>query len=211
MVNDMPRPPKDEVAASTTITLRLTPDDRQRIDRQIEARAADLPERSMSALLRRLVRDGEEGVLLRLTPEERALLDRLVVERTAELARLGVYEARVTPSSVVVGLIRDAARAKSLLAPGGPQASAPQVSAPTSPAGLEAPVKAAPLRPASLDPARVQAALDAAVKGGAKQADIARKTGIDSGHLSRFKRDGVGLSAEKLETLAKTLNMSARD
>lgn len=207
----MPRPPKDEVAASTTITLRLTPDDRQRIDRQIEARAADLPERSMSALLRRLVRDGEEGVLLRLTPDERGLLDRLVVDRTAELVGLGVYEAHVTPSSIVVGLIRDAARAKGLLAPGGPQASAPQVSAPTSPPKLEAPVKAAPSRSASLDPARVQAALEAAVKGGMKQVDIARKTGIDSGHLSRFKKDGVGLSLERLDSLAKALGMNATD
>ena len=201
----MPRPPKDDVAASTTITLRLTPDDRQRIERQVEARAAELPERSMSALLRRLVRDSEEGVLLRLPPEERALLDRLVADRTAELARLGVYEAHVTPSSIVVGLVRDAARAKGLAPP------APQVSAAAVDPPAEAPARAAPKRAAPLAADKVQAALVAATEGGATQADIARRTGIDSGHLSRFKRQGTGLSPENLEKLAEALGMRPED
>ncbi len=108
----MPRKPKDDVAASTTITLRLTPDDRQRIERQIKARAAELPEPSISALLRRLVRDGEDAVLLRLAVEDRALLGRLVHERIAELAKMGVHEAVVTESSVLVALIREAGKAR---------------------------------------------------------------------------------------------------
>lgn len=203
----MPRPPKDEVATSTTITLRLTPDDRQRIERQVDARAADLPERSMSALLRRLVREAEEGVLLRFPPEERALLDRLVADRTAELARLGVYEAHVTPSSIVVGLIRDAARAKGLVPSGSPELDA----TPAEPRRPEPPTKTTPKRPAPLDPARVHAALQAATEGGMKQADIARKAGIDAGHLSRFKRDGSGLSPENLERLAEAIGTHRKD
>lgn len=190
----MPRPPKDEVAASTTITLRLTPDDRQRIDRQIEARAAELSERSMSALLRRLIRDGEEGVLLRLTPEDRAALDRLVADRAAELAKLGVYEAQVTPSSVVVGLIRDAARSKGLLASGEPQASA----GPAAPRGAAPP-----------DVASVRAALVAALEGGASQAEIGRKAGISPAQIFRFKKEGTGIGAENLGKLAKALGMTS--
>jgi len=112
----MPRKPKDDVAASTTITLRLTPDDRQRIERQIKARAAELPDPSISALLRRLVRDGEDAVLLRLAVEDRALLGWLVRERVAELAKLGVHEAHVTETSVLVALIREAAKARGFTA-----------------------------------------------------------------------------------------------
>ncbi len=119
----MPRKPKDDVAASTTITLRLTPDDRQRIERQIKARAAELPEPSISALLRRLVRDGEDAVLLRLAVEDRALLGRLVHERIAELAKMGVHEAVVTESSVLVALIREAGKARALTTSSGSQAS----------------------------------------------------------------------------------------
>ncbi len=202
----MPRPPKDDVAASTTITLRLTPDDRQRIERQVEARAAELPERSMSALLRRLVRDSEEGVL-RLPPEERALLDRLVTDRTAELARLGVYEAQVTPSSIVVGLVRDAARAKGL-APSAPQVSAAAV----EPSKSETPAKEASKPPAAPDAKRVHAALVAVLEGGTvKQGDLARQTGIDTSHLYRFKKSGAGLGAERLEKLAQALGVHPKD
>ena len=130
----MPRKPTDNVAANKTITIRLTPNDRDRVDRIMAARAAELPERSLSALLRRLVRDADDGTMVRiraeehatmvrLPAEERALLDRLVAARAEELARLGVDEANVTPESVVVRLIREAARAKGITAPAAPQAA----------------------------------------------------------------------------------------
>lgn len=108
----MPRKPKDDVAASTTITLRLTPDDRRRIERQIKARSAELPEPSISALLRRLVRDGEDALLIRLSVEDRELLGRLVSERVEQLAKLGAHEAHVTEASVIVTLIREAAKTR---------------------------------------------------------------------------------------------------
>jgi hypothetical protein len=193
----MPRKPKDDVAATTTITLRLTPDDRQRIDRLVELRGSELPERSISALLRRLVREAENAATVRLPADERALLDRLVAARAEELARLGVYEAHVTPSSVMVGLIREAARSKGIVAPAAPQAT-------------EAP-PAVPPRPAASDPARVKDALVAAIENGARQADIARKTGVDSGQLSRFKATGSGISPENLTKLSKVLESLSDD
>lgn len=201
----MPRKPKDEVAATRTVTLRLIPNDRERVDRLIQARAAELPEPSISALLRRLLREAEDVSGVRLPAEERALLDRLVAARAEELARLGVYEAHVTPSSVMVGLIRDAARSKGLDAP----AAQPATEAPAEPADAEPQVKATPKDSAGPDPARVHAALVAALDGGAMQADIARKAGLDSGHLSRFKAKGSGLSPERLARLAKAIESSA--
>lgn len=193
----MSRKPKDEVAASSTITLRLTPDDRQRVERLIRLRGAELPERSMSALLRRLVRDAEDAVVLRIPAEDRATLDRLVSDRAAELVRLGVYEAQVTASSVLVGLIRDAARARGILA----SSASPQASLTPEPAKLEAPAREAD----PLEPARIRTALIAAIEGGASQAEIARKAGIDAGQLSRFKREGNGLSPEKIARLAEAI------
>lgn len=200
----MSRKPKDDVAASTTITLRLTPDDRQRIDRQIDARAADLPEQSMSALLRRLVRDAEEGVLLRLPAEDRALLDALVKERAAEILRLGVYEANVTPTSVMIGLIREAAKGRGI-----PLTSTLPAST-LEPPRHDASAKAPPTRAADPDAATVHPALVAALEQGATQAEIAKRTGIDAGQLSRFKRTGSGLSPENLSKLAEALEAPAR-
>lgn len=212
----MSRKPKDDVAASRTITLRLTPDDRERIDRLVEARGAELPERSLSALLRKLVREAEDATMVRiaadeyarmvpLPAEERALLDRLVAARAEELARLGVYEAHVTPSSAMVGLIRDAAHSKGLVAAAVPQAP----DTPSQPATVEPPVKAAAKGPTGPNPARVKAALVAALDGGTTQADIARKAGLDSGQLSRFKASGSGLSPESLTKLSKALETNA--
>ncbi|MEZ4297391.1 MAG: hypothetical protein R3B70_20670 [Polyangiaceae bacterium] len=200
----MPRKPKDEVAATTTITLRLTPDDRERIERLVELRGPELPERSMSALLRRLVREAEDLTTVRLPADERALLDRLVVARGEELARLGVYEASATPSSVMVGLIREAARSKGLDAPSPP----PTPEAGAQPASVEPPHRA-PKPPAGLDPANVKAALVAAIEGGARQSEIARQAGLDSGQLSRFKASGSGLSADSLARLSKAVGMNA--
>lgn len=199
----MSRKPKDEVAASTTITLRLTPDDRERVERLIRARGAELPEPSMSALLRRLVREAEGAVVLRVPDEERAMLDHLVSERSAELARLGVYEAQVTASSVLVGLIREAARGRGVL-PSSPSSGSPSVAPSPEPAKLEAPAQQA----AGLDRTRVRSALLAAIEGGTTQADIARRSGVDAAQVSKFCRLGTGLSPDRVADLAKALESS---
>lgn len=203
----MSRKPKDTVAASTTASLRLTPDDRARIVRLIEARADELPERSLSALFRRLVRDAEGASTIRLPPEETALLSRLVEARSASAARIG---AIVTPVSLVCGVIRDLARAEGLDAPAAPQA----IEAPTRPAAPTTPEtgaegKAQRREDTAPNAAHVKAALLAALAAGQKQADIAKKAGIDSGHLSRFKAKGSGLSPESLGKLAKVVGTSA--
>lgn len=198
----MSRKPKDNVAASRTLTLRLTPDDRARMDRVTEARAAELPERTVSALIRHLVKEAEEAPTPRLPADDRALLGLLVAARAEELARLGVSEteAKVTPSSVLRTLIREAARAKGIAAP----AAAQPPAGPSQPAEPpEAPKPAAP------DPARVKAAFLAALERGVSQASIAREAGIDSGQLSRFKAKGSGMSPENLEKLADALKKCA--
>jgi len=205
----MPRPPRDEVAATKTITMRVTEANKARFERQIEARAAELPERTMAALLLRLVQDSEEGGLLKLPAEDRALLEGIVNDRAEELRRLGVSEAesRVTPASVMVGLIRDAAKARGIAA--ATVASAPHAAeSPPAPRAAEPPAKGPRKQAAAADGASVHAALLAAVEGGATQAAIAKRAGIDSGQLSRFKREGTGLSLENLAKLAVALERS---
>lgn len=200
----MSRKPTDDVAASTTVTLRLTPDDRARIDRQIATRT-DLPERTISALLRRLVREAEGGAIV-LPSEERALLEGLVKQRAEELARLtdGDGEVRVTASSILRRIIRDAAKARGITAP--PTTSEPATSAAAEPTAHDEPEKAHPTAP---DVAAVHAALLAAVKQGTSQRQIAKGAGIDPGQLSRFVREGSGLSADRLVRLADALEKRA--
>lgn len=196
----MPRAPRNEVAANKTITMRVTEADKARFERQIEARAADLPERTMTALLRRLVQDSEEGPFGGLPADERAMLDGLVRDRAEELHRLGVYEARVTPTSVMVGLIRDAAKARGILASAAP-ITGPAAKAPPK----EPPGKAPAEHVAGPDASSVHAALLVALENGATQAGIAKRAGIDSGQLSRFKREGSGLSPESMTKLARAI------
>lgn len=203
----MPRTPRDEVAANKTITMRVTEANKARFERQIEARAADLPERTMAALLLRLVQDSEEGALRVLPAEDRALLDGLVNDRAEELRRLGVYEAKVTPASVIVGLIRDAAKARGIAA--ATVTSAPHAAeSPPVPRAAEPPAKASRKRAAPVAGASVHTALVAALDGGATQADIARRAGIDPGQLNRFKQDKAGLSPERLAKVAAALKSS---
>lgn len=207
----MPRKPRSEVAATKTITLRVTPDDKARYERQIAARAADLPERTMAALLRRLVQDSEEGVALVLPSDVRALLDALVRERAEELRRLNVHEARATPGGVIVGLILDAAKARGITAPTTPAESAPphRAEEPTTPAHVEhAPAKASRKRAPLSDGEKVHVALVAALERGAKQTDIAKRTGVDKSHLSRFVKTKKGLSPENLTKLSAALESS---
>ena len=205
----MARTPRDEVAATKTITMRVTEANKARFERQIEARAAELPERTMAALLLRLVQDSEEGGLLKLPAEDRALLEGIVNDRAEELRRLGVSEAesRVTPASVIVGLIRDAAKARGIAA--ATVASAPHATeSPPAPRTAEPPAKVSRKRAAPVAGASVHAALVAALESGATQADIARRAGIDPGQLNRFKQDKARLSPERLAKVAAALKSS---
>ena len=205
----MARTPRDEVAATKTITMRVTEANKARFERQIEARAAELPERTMTALLLRLVQDSEEGGLVKLPAEDRGLLEGIVNDRAEELRRLGVSEAesRVTPASVIVGLIRDAAKARGIAA--ATVASAPHATeSPPAPRTAEPPAKVSRKRAAPVAGASVHAALVAALESGATQADIARRAGIDPGQLNRFKQDKARLSPERLAKVAAALKSS---
>lgn len=210
----MPRKPRSEVAATKTITLRVTPDDKARYERQIAARAADLPERTMAALLRRLVQDSEEGLTLRLPAHVRALLDALVRDRDEELRRLNVHEAQATPVGVIVGLILDAAKARGLTAPSTSSEKPHAESAPTARTegadehAEQASGKATRKRSQPTDGAKVHAALVAAIGRGATQADFAKRAGIDKSHLSRFVKSKKGLSPEILSKLSSVLESS---
>jgi hypothetical protein len=160
-----------------------------------------------------------ETLTLRLTPDDRALLDRLIDLRAAELADDGI---EVTAASYVRGLIRRDAKVRGLL----PEARDPQPR--LAPAALASPVAVvkAPTADAiaptdheppadrgarggkaatPLDPVQVRADLVRALQGGVAQADVGRRSGIDSGQLSRFKMNKGGLSDDSLARLAAAL------
>ncbi|MBK8257021.1 MAG: hypothetical protein IPK82_30650 [Polyangiaceae bacterium] len=206
----MARPIRGDVAADKTITMRVTAPDKARFERQIETRAPELRERTMTALILRLLEDSEKGIhtpadadetLLRVLPEpERALLKKLVEARIAALRALGVdhHEARVGPVSVVTKLIRDA---------GAGDAGAGSVASPAE-SGFE-PVRTQQGSPNAkrepLNASDVHAALLAALDRGQKQSDLANAADIDPGQLARFKRSVSGLSSEKLTKLDRVI------
>lgn len=83
--------------------------------------------------------------------------------------------------------------------------------APTPAKVVEAPKTkpAAPKKTESApDAAAVHAALQRALAGGRKQAEIRKLAGIDTGQMSRFATKGTGLSAAKLAPLAKVLGLA---
>lgn len=206
----MARKPIGNVATSKTITLRLTDDDHALIQRQV-AKHPDLPERSMSALLRRLVMDAQEGPFRALPPDARTLLEALVKDRAEELRRLDVPEASADPWLVIARLIRDAAKAKGIttspehaahVEPKAAPAIAQVTSEPTEP-------KAPPAKVATPDGKLVHAALLAAMKEKRSQRSIAKAAQVDPGQLSRFAKQGTGLSAESLTKLSEVLQKKA--
>lgn len=142
----------------------------------------------------------EATLTLRMTDADRAHLDRLVAMRAAELAEMGADEADVSAASFVRGLIRREAKAKGLLGP-------------TTSAGPSGKADAPPVTPASPksiaadepDADAVHAALLRAIGGGAVAAEIARRSGVDSSSLSKFKSRDRSLSAEKLRALSAIL------
>lgn len=128
------------------------------------------------------------------------MLDGLVRDRAEELQRLGVYEARVTPTSVMIGLIRDAAKARGIVASAAPVAEPAVKLSPK-----EAPKTPHPAHPEAPDASSVHAAFLVALENGTTQARIAKRAGIDSGQLSRFKKEKTGLSPESLTKLARAI------
>lgn len=162
-----------------------------------------------------------ETLTLRLTTDDRTLLDRLVGLRAAELADEGI---EVTAASYVRGLIRRDAKTKGLLQ----EVKDPEPR--TAPAAIASPMeagKASSVDPSDasdrgpsverasrggkasppLDAVQVRAALVQALDGGTAQADIARRSGIDRGQLSRFKTEKGGLSPEALAKLAAAVKV----
>jgi hypothetical protein len=145
----------------------------------------------------------EVTLTLRMTDHDRALLDRLIALRVEELAELGADEIEVTAASYVRGLIRREAKAKGVTAAlAAQEASAkPPAQAPAP----EAPPKPTTRTPEEAEAAEVHAAFLRAVEKGETQAQIAEKTGIDAGALSKFKKNGSGLSPEKIKKLRRIL------
>lgn len=136
----------------------------------------------------------EVTLTLRMTEHDRAALDRLVVLRAEELSEMGATEHEVTAASYLRGLIRREAKAKGIT-----------ITMAATPAAPSAPAPTPPQVAADSRTAKVRAALRRATEAGEKQAQIAKRAGIDAGALSRFLKTGKGLSDEKLESLAKTL------
>lgn len=139
----------------------------------------------------------EVTLTIRMTDNDRSLLDRLVALRAEELVELGADEIDVTAASYVRGLIRREAKAKGIT-------SAPA----TPPAPAEHPPPAAIVKaPDDVpDAAAVQAALLRALEAGEVQRHLADRAGIDPSLLSKFKKSGAGLSAEKRRSLMDILS-----
>lgn len=134
----------------------------------------------------------EVTLTLRMTPDDRTLLDKLVALRAAELAEMGATEVDVTSASYLRGLIRREAKAKGITP------TAVQVTAPAKPIAAAKPSGAE-------DPLRV--ALNSAIERGETQANIAKRAKVDASLLSKFRRDGRGLSPESREKLERTLKV----
>ena len=121
------------------------------------------------------------SVTFRLEPEERATLARLMAEQQAALERAGAIGVRVSATTVLRGLLREA---------GKPSGAAAVLKAP-------APVLS-PLEES------VRARLEVAITGGRSLRAIGRAVGLDSSRLSVFRR-GISLSPEVLDALADEL------
>ncbi len=141
---------------------------------------------------------GTDTLTLRLTKEDKAALDELVEVERVELAARGVA---VSLAQYVRGLIRTAHAAmvaKRQAAPAAtPPATVPAAPSPKSARPAPAPTEAPPTE------AQVRRKLQASKL---TQADLSRRTGIDTAMLSRFKSGKKPLSPEKLARLAVALD-----
>ena len=146
---------------------------------------------------------GTDTLTLRLTKEDKAALDELVEVERVELAARGVA---VSLAQYVRGLIRTAHAAMVAKRQAAPAATPPA----TVPAAAPAPTPPARTTPAP-SPSKVAAPTEAEVRRKLKaskltQADLSRRTGIDTAMLSRFANGKKPLSPEKLARLAVELD-----
>lgn len=176
--------------------------------------------------------DQTQQLAFRLTHAEVAWLqaeaDRLSAETmlsvsmTAVVRRLIAMAMRGSPTVVPVAVAPAPAPTAAPVADPRqlaiPVAAAPApVPAKVVEAPAEKPVKPAP-KPAAApkkteggpDAAAVHAALQHALAGGRTQAEIRKLAGIDTGQMSRFAKNGTGLSPAKLAPLAKVLGVGVK-
>lgn len=154
-------------------------------------------------------------VAFRLTPTDEALLAAIVAANVKKLAEDGTI-ASVRTSDVVRTLIRREALRLGVAepaqapaepaAPAAPKAALEPAPAKPKPTTARAP-RAKPVAPAAAatTPENVHSALVAILDTGVKAAELAGAAGVDKGSLSRFKKEGTGLSTAKLEALAKAI------
>jgi hypothetical protein len=222
----MVQPRRADEPANKVIAFRVTPAERDEFNRLIDILAPELPDRSLGAALRRLAHDALHGVVVPLTDDDRAKLDRLVAARVAELARLGVHEARVTPASMLVTLLRAAPVAEHEAA--APTHEEPVEAIPKRRRGKAAPTheepveaipkrrrgKAAPTHeePVEADMETVRADLAAALDAkSATPADLAAAIGVTTSTISHFKSGRRGMVADKVQKLAEYLREHRRE
>jgi len=159
----MARAPRNDEAANHTIAIRATQGEKEALDRVLTRAAPELPPgTSRSDLFRRLILDLDAGVVVPLTDDDRAALARLVEGRAAELARMGVHEARVTPASMLVHLLRSAGAPA--VASTAPPVVVPLPAQPSLPFGPAAPLApSSPVVPAEPAPSPVEPVHEAAL------------------------------------------------
>jgi hypothetical protein len=148
----------------------------------------------------------ETTLTLRLTEPQREALDQLVAMRAAELADEGVT---ITAASLVRGLILREAKAKGVA-----------VGVAVGEANTGAPAKVATITTKKADKTTTTKVADSAtllqrveslIAKGYSAAEIARAAKIDGGHLSRFRKQGTGLSAEREAQLDQATQKMLRE
>ena len=141
-------------------------------------------------------------VAFRLTPIDEALLVAIVAANVKKLAAEGII-ASVRTTDVVRTLIRREAERLGVSAGAvdPPQAKPEQKK--TQPSTRKTPPKAS--APAPTTAADVHRELLRALDAGVTASELATAAGVDKGQMSRFKKEGAGLSDTKLEALGRTV------
>lgn len=143
------------------------------------------------------MRSGSVLVTLRLSPRDRALLEQLVALEQRELAARG---AEATLSSVMRGLIRDAARVRGV-GDDDERAASPATSA----ARRWGPREKAAAPKVSQGAARALLRKRMGEKRGLG-AELARRLGVEPAQVSRFKKGKEAFPASKLDSLYALLS-----
>lgn len=147
----------------------------------------------------------ETTLTLRLTEPQREALDQLVAMRAAELADEGVT---ITAASLVRGLILREARTRGV-AVGEANTDAPAKVATTPKVTTKKADKTT--TPKVADSATLLQRVQSLIDKGHSAAEIARAAKIDGGHLSRFRKQGTGLSAEREAQLDQATQKMLRE